>query len=79
MWGDWLSAWDTWVLGPPEFIDVDADRVLVGYEVRARSKTGGVEVTIDAANLLTLRSGKLKRLELFFDRKDAIEAAGLAE
>ena len=79
MWRDWLSAWETWVLGPPEFIDVDADQVLVNYQVRARSKTGGVEVTIEAANLMTLRKGKLTRLELFFDRKNALKAAGLSE
>jgi hypothetical protein len=78
-WRDWLSAWESWNLGPPEFIDVDENRVLVSYEVRARSKTDQVEVTIEAANLMTLRNGKLTRLELFFNREKALEAAGLSE
>jgi hypothetical protein len=78
-WREWISAWESWDLGPPEFIDVDQDRVLVSYEVRARSKTAQVEVTIEAANLMTLRNGKLTRLELFFNRENALEAAGLSE
>ena len=77
-WREWISAWESWNLGPPEFIDVDEHRVLVSYQVRARSKTDGVEVTIDGANLMTLRDGKLARLELFFNRENALKAAGLS-
>ena len=76
-WREWLSAWQTWNLGAPQFIDVDEDRVLVSYEVRARSKTDQVEVIFEAANLMTLREGKLTRLELFLNREQALEAAGL--
>jgi hypothetical protein len=78
-WRDWISAWESWNLGQPEFIDVDEDRVIVSYEVRARSKTDHVEVTIEAANLMTMRDGKLTSLELFFNREDALEAARLSE
>jgi hypothetical protein len=34
---------------------------------------------IEGANLMTLRDGKLSRLELFFDRCQTLEAAGLRE
>jgi hypothetical protein len=34
---------------------------------------------IEGANLMTLREGKLARLELFFDRDEALKAAGLSE
>jgi hypothetical protein len=78
-WRDWNTAWDTWQLGTPEFVDVDADRVLVSYDVLARSKTDRVELTFKAANLITLREGKLTRLELFFDHVKAFQAAGLSE
>jgi hypothetical protein len=43
-----------------------------------RSKHG-VELTLDGANLMTLRDGKLARLELFFKRESALAAAGLSE
>jgi hypothetical protein len=35
-------------------------------------------VTLDGGNLLTVRDGKVARLQLFFNRLDALEAAGLA-
>ena len=77
-WREWNSAWESWRLGDPEFVDVDESRVLVSYEVRARPKTFPVEMTIEAANLITLRAGKVTRLELFFSRETAREAAGLS-
>ncbi len=76
---DWLSAWESWVVTATDFIDVNENRVLVLLDVRARSKTHHVEMPIEGANLLTLRDGRLARLELFFDRAQALEAAGLRE
>ncbi len=77
--GDWLTAWETWVMSPTDFIDVDENRVLVMLDIRARSKTHQVEMPVDGANLLTLRDGKVARVELYFDRSQALEAAGLRE
>jgi hypothetical protein len=76
---DWLSAWESWVITATDFIDVDESRILVMLDVRARSRTHQVEMPVEGANLLTLRDGKLERLELFFDRSQALEAAGLSE
>jgi ketosteroid isomerase-like protein len=76
---DWLSAWESWVVTATDFIDVDESRVLVMLDVRARSKTHQVEMPIEGANLLTIKDGRLARLELFFDRAQALEAAGLRE
>jgi hypothetical protein len=78
-WREWNSAWESWNLGTPEFIDVDENRVLVLHEVRARPKTFQVDMTIEGANMMTLREGKVTRIELFFDREKALEAAGLSE
>jgi hypothetical protein len=55
---DWVSAWESWVVTPTDFIEVDEERVLVLMDVRARSKTHQVELPIEAANLLTLRDGR---------------------
>ena len=77
--GDWLSAWETWVVTPTDFIDVDESHVIVLLNIRARSKTHQVEMPVEGANLLTLSDGKLARLELFFGHEQALEAAGLAE
>ena len=77
--GDWLSAWETWVVTATDFIDVDENRVLVSLDIRARSKTHQVEMPVEGASLLTLRGGRLARMELFFGRDEALEAAGLSE
>jgi hypothetical protein len=76
-WREWLSAWETWWVYPIEFIDAGDDRVLVLMDVRARSKTDGVEMRMEGANLLTLKAGKLTRLKLYMDRNEAKRAAGL--
>jgi hypothetical protein len=76
-WGDWLSVWETWIVSPNRFVEVDDERVLVLMEVRARSKTHGVEMPIEPGILLTIRGGKLARWETYMDQADALEVAGL--
>jgi len=78
-WQEWLSAWEIWLITPTEFVDVDEERVLVLMEVQARSKTHGVDMSLEGANLLTIRGGRLVRLEMFLDQNEALEAAGLSE
>jgi hypothetical protein len=78
-WRDWLAAWESWVVRPAEFIEVDEHRVLVLLDVQARSKTHQVAIPLPSANLLTLREGKLARLEMFTNQAEALEAAGLSE
>ncbi len=77
---EWLSGWESWVLAPTRFIDVDEDRVLVLADVSGRSKAQQVELTIQIANVMTFGSnGRLRRLQLFLRAEDALEAAGLSE
>jgi SnoaL-like protein len=78
-WQDWITAWDAWNVGQPDFIDLDADRVLATYEAHARSKTAQVDIAFRPAHLMTFRDGKLTRVELFLNRPDALKAAGLSE
>jgi ketosteroid isomerase-like protein len=76
---DWLSAWESWVVTATDFIEADESRVLVMLDVRARSKTHQSRCPSRAPNLLTLRDGRLARPELFFERGQALEAAGLRD
>jgi hypothetical protein len=76
---EWFDAWERWAVTATQFIDVDAEGVLVMIDVLARSKTHQVEMPIEGANLLTFRDDRLARLELLFDRAQALEAAGLRE
>ena len=79
IWKEWSSAWESWIVTPSDFVAVDEERVLVPMEIRARSRTQGVEITIEGANLITIRDGRLTRVELFLRRETALEAAGLSE
>jgi len=77
--GDFLSAWESWVVTPTEFIDVDESRVLVIYDIQGRSKTHQAEMPFEGANLITIKDGKVARSELFNTKQEALEAAGLSE
>jgi hypothetical protein len=76
---EWLSGWESWMVSPVEFIDVDESRVLVVADISGRSKAQQAEMTTRGGNLLTFGNGRLTRIELFFRKADALEAAGLSE
>ena len=63
---------------PMEFQDV-GDRVLCFTTFIAKTSPDGVDFTQDEPHLWTLRDGKIVRLEWFHDRREALEAVGLAE
>lgn len=73
------ESWEAWIVTATDFVAVDETRVLVRLDIRGRSKTHGVEVPIDSANLLTFREGRLIRLELFSTWSEALAVAGLRE
>jgi hypothetical protein len=76
---EWLSGWDSWMVSPVDFIDVDESRVVVVADISGRSKAQQVEMTTRGGNILTFGDGQLTRIELFFRQADALEAAGLSE
>jgi ketosteroid isomerase-like protein len=63
---------------PEEFIDAGDDRVLVFSREGGRGRGSGAEVeTHPTAHLWTLRDGKAIRMQSYWERSDALEAAGL--
>ena len=71
------EMWDEQEVEPERFLDA-GDRVLVLVRLRVRGR-GGVEIDEPWAHLITLRNGKAIRVELYPDRAEALEAAGLSE
>jgi ketosteroid isomerase-like protein len=63
---------------PERFIDC-GDQVLVFVRSEARGRIPGLDINEEWAHLVTLRDGKLVRLQQFRDREEALEAAGLRE
>jgi uncharacterized protein len=74
---DMLEAFEVVRQEPDEFIEA-GDRVVVFVHSIARARSG---LTIDErwAHIVTLRGGKVMRLEQYRDRAQALEAAGLRE
>jgi uncharacterized protein len=63
---------------PERFID-SGDRVVVFVRTQARFRTTGIELNEEWAHLVTMRDGKIVRVQQFRNRPEALEAAGLKE
>lgn len=50
---------------------------LAEVQTYTKGKTSGIESTIDVLHLIEMRDGKIARLQVFTDRAEALEAAGL--
>jgi ketosteroid isomerase-like protein len=55
------------------------DRLLVSTHVAAIGAGSGVPIEFDRYDLMTMRDGKVHRVQIFLNRKEALEAAGLSE
>jgi ketosteroid isomerase-like protein len=79
-WATLFEAIEDYRMEPEEFIDAGDDRVLVFSREAGRGRGSGAEViTHPTAHLWTLRDGKAIRLESYWERSDALAAAGLDE
>jgi ketosteroid isomerase-like protein len=79
MWRDWLSAWESFRLDVEDLVSLVDSRVLALVDMHARPKAGGIEMSLRGAAIWTLIDGQVSRIQLFLDRADALEAAGLSE
>jgi ketosteroid isomerase-like protein len=73
------GGWADIVGEPLEIIDAPGDRVLVLTRQSARGRESGVPIVIHFFQLCTIRDGKVRQVEYFRHRADALEAAGLRE
>jgi ketosteroid isomerase-like protein len=74
------EVFDDYRMVAEEFIDVGENQVLVFAREGGRGKGSGLEVqTNPTAHLYTLRGGKAVRMQSYWERSDALEAAGLSE
>jgi uncharacterized protein len=75
--GFW-DEFDDACLEAHEFIEA-GDQVLVSLTVRGRGKRSGAETSWTFWHLWALRDGTIVRGQGFFNREEALEAAGLRE
>ena len=74
----WFGTWDELSIDPDRFIDL-GEQVVVLMRLSGRGKGSGVPVTLDAADVLTLKDGTVTRLVGYLDHREALEAVGLPE
>jgi ketosteroid isomerase-like protein len=75
-WTQFLSAWDEYGVQVDELIDAGDQVVAV---MRLRGRTNELELDEARSSLLTLRDGRIVRIEPFASKDAALEAAGLSE
>jgi ketosteroid isomerase-like protein len=72
------EIWDDWRVEAESFLDAGT-QVVVFVRVSGTAKQSGAALAISAAHVVTLRYGRVARVEIFLDRSEALEAAGLSE
>ena len=72
------GTWEDYSLDPDELIDAGTSVVVVVHE-RGRGKGSGAPFDRRWAQVWTFREGRIIRWELFQDKAEALEAAGLSE
>jgi ketosteroid isomerase-like protein len=74
-----VEPWESIHIEVEEITEAPDDRVFAGSQLTARGKGSGVDTQIHAWTVLWLTNGKITRRQVFLDRDQALEAAGLSE
>ena len=72
------EAWDEHRSEPEEYRVIDDERVLVLSIEHFRGRDG-IEITQPCGTLFTFRDGEITRMQSFWERENALKAAGLLE
>jgi ketosteroid isomerase-like protein len=75
----WLESFDGLHVDVEEYIDVGDDRVFTWTRWTGRGRASGAPADWYLAVIFTIRDSKVVRGEEYFDRNEALEAAGLRE
>jgi ketosteroid isomerase-like protein len=75
---DWGAAWADWNIEPDEFIDA-GNSVVIFIRMNTTGRGSGIEIQRHDALVYEIRDGLVARVDYYNDRKEALDAAGLAE
>ena len=75
----WIESFDGLHADVEECIDAGDDRVFTWIRYTGRGRESGVPADWHLAIIFTIRDGKVVRGEEYFDRNEALEAAGVRE
>jgi ketosteroid isomerase-like protein len=74
----WIDAVGFLRVEPLEYVDA-GDRVVAFVRFIGQGAVSGVPVNVEQAQVVTIKERKVERVEEYFDRAEALEAAGLSE
>ena len=78
----WLAQWtdvfENWSIDVEDVFDA-GDQVVTLARQHAKARHGGPKVEMRLAQVWTFRNGLIGRMEMYSDRAQALEAAGLRE
>jgi ketosteroid isomerase-like protein len=77
VWERYSRQWTDLALEALEFIDAPDDRVVTPMRQSGRERESGVSMELHFFDVWTIRDRKVRKLEIFRHRADALEAAGL--
>jgi ketosteroid isomerase-like protein len=77
-WAQWEELFDNIRIDAEELIEV-GDRVVSRLHVTGSGKGSGIHVDQRVYQVVDFRNGSIWRVEEFYDRAEALEAAGLSE
>jgi ketosteroid isomerase-like protein len=75
-WEDWPRQWEDFRLDLVEVIDVGDDVLVSETRHRGRGRESGIEMDFPVFYVHRNRDRRLARMEMFFSREQALEAAG---
>ena len=76
-WRTWLQAWDGFSVEAEEVVAGSDGRYVVMQLFRGKGKASGLESEERSAAVVTMRDGLIARMEGFWDRDAALQAAGV--
>jgi ketosteroid isomerase-like protein len=74
-----LDHWKSFDMEVEEITEAGNDRVFLGIVAAARGRASGVETELRSWQVFRFVDGKATGREVFLERDDALEAAGLSE
>jgi len=77
-WDDVIGMWAEWIVEPHDFLEVSDDELL--FSVRGRMVgRDGIELHVKAAQVWTVRDGRVARACFYQSREEALQALGVTE
>jgi ketosteroid isomerase-like protein len=76
---EWLESFDEYRYDVQLIVDCGGDEVLIEATEVGRGAVSGAEVRATNYELLTVRDGMIVQIREFYDKDEALEAAGLSQ